>query len=159
MIRKRIEAFLKKNNEKAASLAEKEVRRSYLPMCIMGLISPPCGQDSCCFLVTRKVSHTALAIAPASWAITSWLLKLLDLESLRNRFSIVFFFFILSFYNIRHFDAKGRKQQVEHCKFWIVALTLLHIRDFQPLLLPEECFTFTGIVLGSCLSDFDGNGM
>ena len=66
MIRKRIEAYLKKKNEKATSLAEKEVRRSYIPMCIVGLISPPCGQDSCCFLVTRKVSHTALAIAPAS---------------------------------------------------------------------------------------------
>ena len=62
-------------------------------------------------------------------------------------------------YNIRHFDVKGRKQEVEHYKFLIVALNLLHIRDFQPLLLPEECFTFAGIVLGSCSSDFDGNGV
>lgn len=37
-----------------------------------------------------------------------------------------------------HFDAKGKKQEVGHCKFWIAALTLLHIRDFNSLLLPEE---------------------
>ena len=66
MIRKRIEAYLKKKNEQAASLAEKEVKRSYIPMCMVGLISPPCGQDICCFLVTRKVSHTPLAAAPTS---------------------------------------------------------------------------------------------
>ena len=41
-------------------------------------------------------------------------------------------------YNTMHFDVKGRKQEVEHCKFWIAALTLSHIRDFHSLLLPEE---------------------
>lgn len=41
-------------------------------------------------------------------------------------------------YNTMHFDVKGRRQEVEHCKFWIAALTLPHTRDFHSLLLTEE---------------------
>ena len=59
MIRKRIEAYLKKKNGQAAFLAEKAVTTPYIPMCMVGLISPPCGQYICCFLVTRNVSYTA----------------------------------------------------------------------------------------------------
>lgn len=64
-----IEAYSKRKNEQAVLLAEKEVTRPYIAMCMVALISPPCGRCICCCLVTRKVSHTALA--PASWAVTS----------------------------------------------------------------------------------------
>ena len=71
MIRKRMEAYLKRKNEQAASLAGKEVRRLYILMCMEGFISPPCGRCICCCLVTRKVSKTALVAASASCAVTS----------------------------------------------------------------------------------------
>ena len=71
IIRKRNEAYLKRKTEQAAFLAEKEGRRSYIPVCMVGLISLPCGRCICCCLVTRKVCHTALVAAPASWAIPS----------------------------------------------------------------------------------------
>ena len=41
-------------------------------------------------------------------------------------------------YNTIHFDVKGRKQEMEHCKFLIAALTLPHIRAFHSFLLTEE---------------------
>ena len=40
-------------------------------------------------------------------------------------------------YNTMHFDVKGRKQEVEHCKILIAALTLPHIRAFYSLLQTE----------------------
>ena len=64
-----IEAYSKRKNEQAAFLAEKEVTRPYIAVCRVASISPPCGRCICCCLVTRKVSHTALA--PVSWAVTS----------------------------------------------------------------------------------------
>lgn len=71
MIRKIIEAYLKRKSEQAAFLTEKDGKRPYIPMCMVGLISPPCGQWICSCLVTRIVTHTALVAAPASWARTS----------------------------------------------------------------------------------------
>ena len=64
-------------------------------------------------------------------------------------------------YNTMHFDVKGRKQEVEHCKFWIAALTLPHIRDFHYFLLPQESLVYTlaEIILCSRSSDFDCNGI
>lgn len=71
IIRKRIEAYLKRKNEQAAFLAEKEWRRPYIPMCVVGLIFPPCGRCIFCCLVTRKVPGTALVAEPTTRAVTS----------------------------------------------------------------------------------------
>ena len=108
------EAYLKRKNEEAASLAEKEIRRLDWGIVLV---------QFCLFVFLYPFRYTQLT------------------------------------YNTKRFDVKGRKQEVEHCRFWIAALTLLCIRDFHSLLLPEESSTFAEIVLGSGSSDFDGNGI
>lgn len=39
-----IEAYLKRKSEQAVLLAEKEVTRPYIAMCMVASISPPCGR-------------------------------------------------------------------------------------------------------------------
>lgn len=119
---------------------------------------PPCGRCICCCLVTRKVPGTALVAEPTTRAVTSH-----GVDATVSFCIVLFFFYHFCYmqltFNTMHFEVKRRKQGEEYCKFWIVALTLLCIRDFHSLWLPEESSTFPEVVLGSRSSDFDSKGI